>query len=123
MAAPRVGVAGAGALGYHHIRLLKASPEIRFAGFFDVDAERAARVGGELGVQAWSSLDALLDAVDALTIVVPTISHYAVASAALARGRHVFIEKPIAATVAEADAVLEAARAAGVVVQTGHVER
>ena len=58
-------------------------------------------------VRAWPSLDRLLDAVDAITIVVPTSAHWAVAAAAIARGRHVFIEKPIAATVAEADALLE----------------
>jgi predicted dehydrogenase len=80
-------------------------------------------VAAELGVRAYDSLDSLLDDVDALTIVVPTPGHYAVARRALLRGKHLLIEKPIAATVAEADELVELARKAGVVVQTGHVER
>lgn len=77
----------------------------------------------ELGARAYASLEEILDAVDAVTVVVPTPAHHAVAHAALERGVHVFIEKPIAATVTEADALLAAARGAGVLVQTGHIER
>ncbi len=121
--APRVGVVGAGALGYHHIRLLKEIPSVRFAGFFDTDPVRAAWVARELDVAPRASLDALLDAVDAVTVVVPTSAHFDVAGAALARGRHVFIEKPITTTVAEADALLAAGRAAGALIQSGHIER
>lgn len=76
-----------------------------------------------MGARAYASLEEILDAVDAVTVVVPTPAHHAVAHAALERGVHVFIEKPIAATVTEADALLAAARAAGVLVQTGHIER
>ncbi|HEX5581837.1 MAG TPA: Gfo/Idh/MocA family oxidoreductase, partial [Gemmatimonadaceae bacterium] len=67
--------------------------------------------------------DALLDEVDALTVVVPTPAHFAVAREALVRGKHLLIEKPIATTLAEADELLALADEAGVVVQTGHVER
>jgi predicted dehydrogenase len=119
----RVGVVGAGSLGYHHVRLLRDMPGVAFAGFFDTRADRAATVAAELGVAAVGTYDALIDAVDALTVVVPTPAHLAVARAALARGRHVLIEKPLAATLAEADELVAMARAAGVVVQTGHVER
>jgi len=119
----RVGVVGAGSLGYHHVRLLRDMPDVAFAGFFDTRADRAAAVAAELGVTAFPTYDALLDAVEALTVVVPTPAHLAVARAALARGRHVLIEKPLAATLAEADELVAMARAAGVVVQTGHVER
>jgi predicted dehydrogenase len=119
----RLGVVGAGGLGYHHVRILRDLPGIAFAGFFDSSAERAAKVAGELGVRAHESLDSLLDAADALTIVVPTPAHHAVAKAALARGKHLLIEKPIATTLEEADDLLDAARRAGAIVQTGHVER
>lgn len=98
-------------------------PGVRFVGFFDINPVRAATVAAELGAPALTSLDALLDASDAISIVVPTLAHFAVASAAVARGRHVFVEKPIATTVAEADALVAAAHAAGVLVQSGHVER
>ena len=118
-----MGVVGAGALGYHHIRILRDLPGVRFAGFFEERAERAAAVATELGVPALPSLDALLDEADALTIVVPTPAHHAVAAAALRRGKHLLIEKPIATTLAEADELVALAAAAGVVLQTGHVER
>ena len=120
---PRIGVVGAGALGYHHVRLLRDLPNARFAGFFERSPERRARVAGELGVPAFDSLDALLDAVDALTVVVPTPAHFAVARAALARGKHLLIEKPITTTLAEADELLAIAARTGALVQTGHVER
>ena len=77
----------------------------------------------ELGVTAHASLDALLDVVDAVTIVVPTPAHFSVAQAVLGRGIHALIEKPIATTLDEADAMLALARANGALVQTGHVER
>ena len=96
---------------------------MRFAGFVDTRPERAAQVAAELGVEAHASLDSLLDASDALTVVVPTPAHHGVAAAALRRGKHLLIEKPLAATVEEADELLELARRAGALVQTGHVER
>ena len=98
-------------------------PEVALAGFVETRADRAAQVAAELGVRAYPSLDALLDDVDALTIVVPTPDHHAVATAAIARGKHLLIEKPIAATLEEADALVTQAERTGVVVQTGHVER
>lgn len=85
--------------------------------------ERAEQIASELGVTPIASLDALLGAVDAVTIVVPTIAHHEVAMVALERGRHVMIEKPLAATLAEADELLALAKRKGVIVQTGHVER
>ncbi len=120
---PRVGVVGAGGLGYHHVRLLRDLPGVRFAGFHERAPARRAQVASELGVPAFDTLDALLDACDALTVVVPTPAHYEVALAALARGKHLLIEKPITATLAEADELLALARANGALVQTGHVER
>jgi len=118
-----VGVVGAGALGFHHVRILRDLPDAQLVGFFESNASRARTVSSELGVQAFDSLPDLLEATDALTIVVPTPSHYEVASAALECGRHVLIEKPIAASLDEADALLAIAKRTGALVQTGHVER
>lgn len=123
MSAPRVGVIGAGSLGYHHVRLLRDMPNVAFAGFYDIDATRAATVQSDLGATAAPSLTALLDRVDAVTVVVPTSAHHAVAKQALSRGVHVLIEKPITTTVDEADDLLAIARATKALVQTGHVER
>jgi len=94
-----------------------------FAGFFDSRPDHAAKVSQELGVTAHPSLHALLDVVDAVTIVVPTPAHLEVAREVLGRGIHALIEKPIAATLEEADEMLALARANGAIVQTGHVER
>ena len=123
MSAPRIGVVGAGSLGYHHVRLLRDLPNAGFAGFYDIDATRVAAVQAELGATAAPSLAALLDRVDAVTVVVPTPAHHAVAKQALARGVHVLIEKPIATTLEEADDLLATARSTNALVQTGHVER
>ncbi len=118
-----VGVAGVGSLGQHHARLYAALPEARLVGVFDVVPERAAEIAARVGTKAYRSLDALLGDVEAVSVVVPTSAHHEVGMAALARGRHVLVEKPIAATVEEARALVDAAARAGVLLQTGHVER
>ena len=119
----RVGVVGAGSLGYHHVRILRDVEGAQLAGFFEERAERASQVATELGVKAYSDLALLLGDVDAVTIVVPTSSHFDVAKEALIRGKHVFIEKPITTTLDEADELLAIAAATGAIVQIGHVER
>lgn len=119
----RIGVAGAGALGFHHVRILRELAGDAFAGFFEPDVARAAQVAAELGVRAHATLDALLAESDAVSIAAATQAHHTVAMRCLAEGKHLFVEKPITATVAEADAVLEAATAKGLVVAVGHGER
>ena len=119
----RVGVIGAGSLGFHHARLLRGVPGVAFHGIYEANAERAGVVSRELEIQAHPTLDALLAEVDAVSIVVPTPLHHQVAMAALARGKHLLIEKPITVTLAEADELLDLADRQGVVVQIGHIER
>jgi predicted dehydrogenase len=119
----RVGVIGAGALGFHHVRILRDLPEANLIGFYEARSDRRAAVAKDLGVPGFESLDALLDAIDAATIVVPTPAHFEVSKAALSRGKHLLIEKPIAATLPEADELLAVARRTGALIQTGHVER
>jgi predicted dehydrogenase len=116
-------VVGAGALGFHHVRILRDLEGVDFVGFHDVRPERAAQVASELAVCAFPSLEELIGASEALTIVVPTPAHFSVARAALERGRHVMIEKPLAASLEEADELLAIAARTGAIVQTGHVER
>ena len=120
---PRVGVIGAGSLGFHHIRILRDLPGIRFAGFVEARAERRAEVESELRVRSYPDIQTLLDDSDAVVVVVPTSAHFSVAGAAVERGKHVFIEKPITTTLEEADALLEQARRTGAMVQIGHIER
>ena len=120
---PRVGVVGAGSLGFHHIRILRDLPGIQFSGFVETRAERRTAVEKELRVRSHSTLESLLEASDAVIIVVPTSAHFLVASAAIERGKHVFIEKPITTTLEEADALIDLAGTKGVMVQIGHIER
>lgn len=119
----RLGVVGAGALGFHHVRILRDLPGIEFAGFFDDRPARAEEVSRELQVKAYSSVDELIAATDALTIVVPTPAHYDVAKRALEQGRHLLIEKPLATTLDQADELLHLSQTKGALIQTGHVER
>jgi predicted dehydrogenase len=116
-------VIGAGALGFHHVRILRDLSGATFVGFYDARPERAAQVAGELSVRSFGDVASLIDACDALTIVVPTPAHFDVARAALERGRHLLIEKPLTATLAQADELLAIAERTGALVQTGHVER
>src|SRR5437660_1740530 len=87
--AVKVGVIGAGALGFHHTRILRDVPGARLIGFHDANPERAAKVSAELGVAALG-MEALLDQVDAVSIAVPTPYHYKVAAPALERGLRSF---------------------------------
>ena len=119
----RIGVIGTGSLGYHHARILRDVRTVDFKGFFEANADRAGTVSRELGIRAYPTLDALLADVDAVSIVVPTVAHHAVAMQALAAGKHLLIEKPITATIEEADALLAFAKQKGALVQIGHIER
>jgi predicted dehydrogenase len=118
----RIGVAGAGYFGRFHALKAAASPRSVLAGVFDRDPTRAAAIAAETGSLAldWPGL---LAASDAVVIAAPAQAHFALASEALRAGRHVLVEKPIAATLAEADAMAELARQAGRVLQVGHQER
>jgi predicted dehydrogenase len=119
----RIGVAGVGSLGRHHARVLATLPGVTVSGIFDARPERSAEVSAEFGLPSAESMAALVEASDAVVIAVPTVAHHDAAIAALDAGRHVLVEKPMAATLAEADALVERARERGVVLQVGHVER
>jgi predicted dehydrogenase len=119
----RLGVVGVGSLGFHHARIARDLPGVRFAGAFEAGADRAREVGETLGIRMHPSLESLLEASDGVVIATPTTTHRDVAVAALERGIHVFIEKPIAPSLEEADEILDAARRGGAIVQVGHVER
>jgi predicted dehydrogenase len=118
--AVRVGVIGVGYFGHFHARKLAARGLL--TGIHDADAARAAQLADELGTTACDPI-ALIDAADAVVVAVPTAYHYEHAIAVIAAGRHVFIEKPIAADLIQAKDLVAAAAARGVVLQVGHIER
>ncbi|HEV8409061.1 MAG TPA: Gfo/Idh/MocA family oxidoreductase, partial [Gemmatimonadaceae bacterium] len=107
----------------HHARLLRGVEGVTFSGFYEANPERAATVAKELEIVAYPTLEALLENVDALSIVTPTKFHHAVAKTALEARKHLLIEKPITATIEEADELLALAAKNGVMVQIGHIER
>jgi len=118
-----VGVVGVGHLGALHAKMLAQIDGVRLAGVQDDDDAKAARVAEELGVQPFARFEDLIQQVEALTIATSTPSHFGIARAALQRGRHVFIEKPITETVAEAEELCSLAGTARLCLQVGHIER
>lgn len=117
------GVLGAGHLGKIHLKLLNQSEKYELKGFYDPDPKTAEKVAKEFGYHRFDSVESLIEAVDVVDIVTPTLSHFECAKAAIAAGKHIFIEKPIAKTVAEAEEIIRLAREKGVKGQVGHVER
>ena len=124
MAKPKVrcGVAGVGSLGQHHARIYASLPGAEFVGIYERDAKRAAEIAGKHGCKVFDSLEALGAACDAVSVVVPTDLHAQVALPLLAQGCHLLIEKPLCASLEEAEQVLAAAQAAGRLVHVGHIE-
>ncbi|MEZ4789026.1 MAG: Gfo/Idh/MocA family oxidoreductase [Flavobacteriales bacterium] len=119
----RIAVLGGGHLGRIHLQQLTQLPEWQVVGFHDPHPEKCAAIQQEFGVRAYPSVESLLGEVDVLDIVTPTVTHAALATQALERGLHVFIEKPVTETVAEAEALLALSARVGRQVQVGHVER
>ena len=119
----RAGVIGVGALGRHHARVWAAVPGARLVGVSDVDAARAAEVAVRHGARPYAGAEALLADVDVVSIAVPTVSHHAEARRAIELGKDVLLEKPMTATLAEADDLMALAAARGALLQVGHIER
>jgi predicted dehydrogenase len=119
----KIGVLGAGHLGKIHIKCIKEIPEYDLVGFFDPDNQISKKVEEEFGIIRYSSLDELVDAVELVDIVTPTVSHFECASKSLRKFRHVFLEKPIVTTLEEARELIKISGEANVKVQVGHVER
>ena len=119
----KVGVLGAGHLGKIHLRLLNESEKYNLIGFFDPDEINGKKVAAEFGYLFFDNINALIDAVDVVDIVTPTLSHFDCAKKAIEKGKHVFIEKPITNTYEEAKELLVLEEKYMVKGQVGHVER
>jgi len=119
----KVGVIGVGHLGKVHAKLWKEVAGAELMGVFDTNIEEASKLAAELGCKAYPTVQALLDATDGVSIVTPTSFHYQVALEGIDRGKHLFIEKPITSTVAEAKELVEIAKKKNVQIQVGHIER
>ena len=119
----KVGVLGAGHLGKIHLRLLNQSEKYELVGFFDPFEENANKVAAEFGYKKFDSIESIIAAVDVVDIVTPTIQHFECAKMVIEAGKHIFIEKPIATTVSEAEEIVALANKYNVKGQVGHVER
>src|SRR5262245_9294427 len=118
----RAAVIGVGHLGQHHARILASLPGVSLAGVVDINRERASKVAGEYGTEAFGDARDI-NGLDLAVIASPTESHAAIALPLIGAGVHTLIEKPVAQTVAEADALIDLAKSSGAVLAVGHSER
>lgn len=119
----KVGVIGTGKLGREHVRVLKRVPEVELVGCYDIVTEKSQSVAQTFDAEAFDTIEQLIEAVDAVSVVVPTSQHAEVSLAALGQGKNLFLEKPIAASIGEAEQIVKAANECGRVLQIGHIER
>jgi predicted dehydrogenase len=119
----RVGVIGVGYLGRFHAEKYAVHPDVSLAGVVDADHVRSEEIAKKLNTRSFKDPDELLGVVDAVSIVVPTVSHYDVAKSFLERGVHVLLEKPMTVTLDQADELIGLASRNGLMLQIGHIER
>jgi len=119
----RVAVVGVGHLGQHHARILAAMSDVELVAVVDSRPEQARAVAARCRTRALTDFEPLLESVDAVSIAVPTFLHRQVARPFLERGISTLVEKPMAGTLADAELLTEQARAAGALLQVGHIER
>jgi len=123
MAAIKAGVIGVGYLGKFHAEKYANSPDAELVGVVDTDQDRSREIAARYGVQAGTDYRDLFGRVQAVSIVVPTPLHHAIARECLQQGIDVLLEKPMTTTLAEADELIEIARSKQLVLQVGHLER
>jgi predicted dehydrogenase len=119
----KAGVAGAGVFGGHHARKYASLPDVELVGVYDRGTGRALALAEGLGAPGFVDLEAFLEQAEAVTIAAPAVAHFELAWAALSAGRHVYSEKPLAATLQGARALVALAEAQGRVLACGHQER
>ncbi|MBM3478170.1 MAG: Gfo/Idh/MocA family oxidoreductase [Alphaproteobacteria bacterium] len=123
MRAIRCAVFGAGHFGRYHAQKYAALPGAELVAVVDPDADRARALAAEVGTRAATSIDEVEGSIEAASVAVPTHSHHDVATRLLEAGIHVLIEKPIAETIEQADALVALAAARGRILQVGHLQR
>lgn len=120
----KIGVLGAGHLGKIHLKCIQLTDQVfDLVGFYDPDPNAAKLATEKFGVKSFDTVEALIEAVDVIDIVTPTPTHFQLATQAIKSGKHIFIEKPLTNTIAEAEALLQLVKEHQVKVQVGHVER
>jgi predicted dehydrogenase len=119
----KVGVFGVGHLGKFHLNNWKEIEGVKLVGFFDPNNDNANQVIEQYGLKRYMDEEKLMDACDIIDVITPTDHHYSVCMQAIRKGKHVFVEKPLANTIQEGRDIVNIVREANVKVQVGHVER
>ncbi|MCU7549659.1 Gfo/Idh/MocA family oxidoreductase [Chitinophagaceae bacterium LB-8] len=119
----KIGVFGTGHLGKFHLNNWKEINDVEIVGFFDPHDETAAAVSKQYGIKRFLKVAELIDACDAIDVVTPTHLHFGVCEQAIRKGKHVFVEKPLAHTMEEAEKLVKLVQESGIKLQVGHVER
>lgn len=119
----KVGVLGIGHLGKFHLNNWMVIDGVELVGFFDPNDENALAVIEKYNIKRFDDPEQLMDACDAVDIVAPTTAHFELCQAAITKGKHVFVEKPLANTMEEARKLVKLAKEANIKFQVGHVER
>jgi predicted dehydrogenase len=119
----KIGVLGTGHLGKFHLNNWKEIPGIELVGFYDPDDATAKEVSEQYQLPRFTDTESLMDSSDALDIVAPTTFHFELCEHAIKKGKHVFVEKPLANTMQEAEQLVKLVDESGVKLQVGHVER
>ena len=119
----KIGVFGAGHLGKIHLKLLNESKMFNLIGFYDVNPEYSKKIEKEFGYKYFNNSNLLIDSSDAIAIITPTKFHYEIAMRCIEKNKHIFIEKPIAHNVAEAEELVKFSKEKKIIGQVGHVER
>lgn len=119
----KVGVAGVGAMGKNHARVLASLPDAELTAIYDVDSTRAGELASQYGAQAVTTLEELAALTEAVAVAVPTVAHRPVAGFLLENGRHVLVEKPLSDSLSEAQELVALSEAKKLVLQVGHIEQ
>ncbi len=119
----KIGVIGTGHLGKLHTKMFKSIKNCLLIGVYDLNEGVAKKVASEFGCKQFNSLDELLNSVDAVSIAVPTVNHYDIAKYSLEKRKHIFLEKPITATIEQAEELVNIANENNLKIQVGHIER
>ncbi len=119
----KIGVIGVGHLGQHHVKHFKNLKSVDLIGIYDTNKDRALSIAKKYNVDTFDSINSLITKVEAVSIVAPTIFHSEIATLCIKNKKHVFIEKPITATIEEANNLLKLAKLFKIIIQVGHIER
>ena len=119
----KIGVFGAGHLGKIHLKLLNESKKFNLLGFHDVNPDYSIKIEKEFGYKYFEDSNLLIESSDAIAIITPTPSHFEIAMKCIEKNKHIFIEKPIAYSVEEAEEIVKFSKEKKIIGQVGHVER